>query len=114
MSFTSLQNIEITVQTKTNTGDDFKPVYTWSTFTTLDAIKDLIREKEQPRDEGNVVLADTIFYCDYYAGITNTMRISYGSDLYDIYQIHNPNEMNKHLEIKCRKQYSGETNDNLV
>lgn len=105
--FTGLQNSSIIVQNRTNTGTNFKPVYTWATYATLDAVKDLISERNQPRNEGNSVLADTVFFVDFYADINNSMRIKHGSDYYSIYQIHNPNELNRHLEIKCLKMKDG-------
>lgn len=108
MSFTSLQNSSVVIQQKTNSGNSFDPVWTWATYATLDATRDLLSEKEQPRKEGNVSLADTVFFTDYTSGVTNEMRLVYNSENYEIYQVHNPNDMNRHLEIKCKKMQPGE------
>jgi len=109
--FTSLLNTEITIQERTNTGSDFKPVYTWSTYKTLKALKYKLNEREQPRNEGNTVMADYRFYTEYSSGVTNVMRVKHGTDYYNIYNVNDPNEMNRHLEINCKLQPDGVSNE---
>ena len=111
MSFTNLLNIEIVIQSRTNAGSNYKPSYTWSTYATVDARKTKIKESVQPRNEGNISLADYTFYCNYTSGVTNQMRINYNSEYYNIYDVNDIDEMNHHLEIRTKKQQPGAENE---
>lgn len=104
----SYYNKSVQVKRRTNTGTDFHPVYTWATIKTTPGMVDLLNERRVVMNEGGVVLADYMIYIDY-TDVTTRDIIQIGTDQYTIYSIHNPNGMNRMLEIKALKKKPGET-----
>lgn len=109
--FSGLLNTTISIESRTNTGTDFRPVYTWAEFASLSALRYKLSERETPKNEGMVVLADYKFFCDYKSGITTDMRIKHNDIYYNIYSVDNVNDMNRHLEIMAKQESTGVTNE---
>ena len=74
-------------------------IETWTTFATIWAkiVPGKGREAEESRRETGTV--STRFYTRYKAGITQGMRLKYGTRLYDIVNVANIEERNRELEI---------------
>lgn len=104
----SFHNKSVLIKRRTNTGTEFHPVYTWATLSTVTGMLDLLNERRVVMNEGGVVLADYMIYIDY-TDVTTSDIIQIGSDQYTIYSIHNPNGLNRMLEIKALKKKPGET-----
>ena len=75
---------------------------TWSLLNEIEGLKDLLSSREIIRDEGGRVLADYKLYIDVIDVIEADV-VEIDSLWYDIYSIHNPNEMDRHLELKIKK-----------
>lgn len=74
----------------------------WSLFDTVEGLKDLLSSREIIRDEGGRILADYKLYIDVI-DIIEVDIIEIDNNWYDIYSIRNPNEMDRHLELKIKK-----------
>lgn len=72
---------------------------TWSLLNTVEGLKDLLSSREIIRDEGGKVLADYKIYLDK-TDIVEVDIIEIDSQWFDICSIHNPNELDRHLELK--------------
>ena len=59
------------------------------------------------RKEGDKILADHKIYIDYISDIDIDDRLKVDDDEFKIYRIHNPNRLNRHLEIYCLKMERG-------
>jgi hypothetical protein len=69
---------------------------------------DLLSERRVVKSEGSIILADHMVYIDY-TDVTTRDILQIGSDQYSIYSIHNPNGLNRQIEIKVLKKKPGET-----
>jgi len=90
----------VTVEHKgTTKGSMGEIIETWTTFATIWAkiIPGKGREAEESRREVGIV--PTRFYTRYSAGVTQGMRLKYGSRLYDIVHVANIEERNREFEI---------------
>lgn len=58
-----------------------------------------IRASELIYADKDTVFADHIFYMDYVAGITEKMRIKYGTRVFRIRGVQNVGEANKYLKL---------------
>jgi len=110
MSFRAFLKDEIEILRKQKTGTDFNPAFIWGSIAVVDGMKNLLTGKEVVRNEGNVVVADYRLYIEY-TDVTEADIIKSGLDGYNIYSIHNPNNMNRHLEIKMLKLKPGELDE---
>ena len=80
---------KIVIQTYTGTKDSYgQPVKTWSTYATVKAAMGYDWTGEEGRQVGErVATSDIRWTIRYKSGVTEKMRISYGSDYYWIKQV---------------------------
>jgi hypothetical protein len=66
-----------------------------------------MNSKRVIKDDGDKILADSIVYIDYISDLKIRDVIEHNEDNYKIFRIHNPNYLNRHLEIYCLKYPRG-------
>ena len=101
MSFEGQLTETIEIQSKENTGTDFRPVWDWDVDEIVDGLVNTMSETEKVYDEGHVLRADHKLYIGVpTVTVTTEKRIKWGSNLYSIYEVKDPNNRGHHLEIK--------------
>ena len=106
--FTDLLNIDITIIKPVESGSNYRPTTSWELVSYAKACQSQLKENEVVRGEGNKVLADYRFYIDYTSDIDLKYRIVTDENEYHIHGIHNPNLLNRHLEITCLQVQPGQ------
>ena len=106
MSFTNL-NSACLIYRRTNTGNNITPNYQNVLLHSVNCVIDELNSKRVIRKEGDKILADHIIYIDYLEDIKMRDVIEVGEDKFKIFRIHNPNRLNRHLEIYCLKYERG-------
>jgi hypothetical protein len=107
MAFTELLNISAEISRRSNIGNNVEPNYVWTEITVSDGVLNQLSENKVIRDDGNRILADYILYIDYVSGILPNDRVIIGSDEFEVYRVHDPNNMNRHLEIYMLRDQPG-------
>lgn len=110
MSFEAMLTEDIEAQSRTNTGTDFHPVWDWDTEFIENGLIIELMERNKVYDEGGKIIADHKLYWKYTtntSGVNYKYRIKWGSNLYSIYSIKNPNQRNHHFEMKLLKLPEG-------
>lgn len=106
MSFRAFLKDEIEILRRQKTGTDFNPVWVWSTIAIVNGLLNLLSGRDVIKNEGNKIVADWKVYLEV-TDVKEIDMIKNGADVYDIYSIHNPNNMGRHLEIKMKKLEPG-------
>lgn len=106
MSFDGQLDQTIEIQRRANIGTSFHPVWDWDTEETVSGLVNTMGESEKAYDEGRKLKADHKLYINV-THVTNSDRIKWGSNLYDIYEVKDPNNREHHLEIKMLLLPSG-------
>jgi len=94
----------VTLQSKSATRDAMGgEVITWADVATLWAEVSPLRGKEFFEAGQTQSQIDARITCRYRAGVVPTMRITHGSDIYDIQAVINPGSRNQVLELMCAR-----------
>jgi head-tail adaptor len=101
-------NTSVIILRQTNVGTHIQRDLKWSTLATVSGLLSQLSGTETVRNEGNKIDADYLLYLSI-TDITTDDRIKIGSIYYSIYRVHNPNLMNRHLEIYLKELPSGAT-----
>ena len=92
----------VIIQTPTETQDaQGQPVKSWGTFATVHANVLPLKGREYFNAQQINAETTTKFVIRYLAGITEKMRISYDSKLYNIQGIVNVGERDRIIELMC-------------
>ena len=102
MSFTNL-NSSCNIYRRTNTGNNVSPNYQNVLLHSVNCVIDELNSKRVIKDDGDTILADSIVYIDYIEDLKMRDVIEFNDDNYKVFRIHNPNNLNRHLEIYCKK-----------
>jgi len=106
MSFTNHNNT-VEIYRKTNTGDNVSPNYIYVLQNSVDCTIDQLNSNRVIRRDGDKILADHVVYMDYISDLKMRDVLRVNDDEFTIYRIHNPNEMDHHLEIYCKLNERG-------
>ena len=106
MSFTTLNN-SVSIYRTTNLGTNISPDFQYSLIDSVDCILHKLREDRIIRSEGDKIIADHIIFIDYISTIDINDILAVGGEEFTIHSILNPNKLNRHLEIYCRKNERG-------
>lgn len=94
-------------KTVTGTGDRGQPVYTWNTLITVPASISPLNGRKAEIARQLVASATHTVTLRYYAGLTETMRLLYGSRVFNIGFIKNLDELNFTQELLVTEQKNG-------
>jgi len=98
MSISANYNIIASFYRPVNVGTDFKPQYDWILDYEVDGLLDMENTRNHVRSEGETIRFDARLYCDV-VDINKTYRVLINGHEYTIYSVHNPNYMDRHLEV---------------
>jgi SPP1 family predicted phage head-tail adaptor len=106
MSFTPIGEMKqiITIQQKTITqGSDGAPVENWAEFATVWAKVRIQNGREFWAAQKNNAELSGLINIRYISGVTELMRVSYNSIVYQIITVINIEEANRELELHVKK-----------
>ncbi len=100
---------QVTVQQATHAQDAYgATTETWSTYVQAWAGVEPIRGTERFEAAKNQAQADTKIVMRYRSGITPAMRVLFGSRIFDIQSVIEPNTRRRELHLMC-KEYFGDS-----
>ena len=98
MTISNNFNITASILTSTNVGTKIQKDERWAVQESVAGTLNQLSGNEIIKNEGNTVDADYLLYIDVTT-IDKDNRVKIGSDTYSVYRIHNPNQMDRHLEV---------------
>jgi len=95
---------KITIESKLNAQDDYGAlVESWSTYATAWASIEPVSGREYFQDGKVSAEVSARIMTRYISGVTNLMRVKFGTRIFGIVRINNILERNKEFELMCQE-----------
>ena len=95
---------QIIIQTQSTTqGTDGQPALTWSTFATVRSSVEPLNGREYFSSEQVQAEVSVRITIRYLSGVLPSMRVSFGSKIYNIVVVINVNEQNYEMQLMCKE-----------
>lgn len=102
------RNRRVTIQRKTVASDaDGYDTETWATYKSAMAWIQTMTGREFYSAQKLNAETQALFIVNYVSGITTKDRVLYGTRVFEILSVNNPNEGNAELQIACKEVVDG-------